>query len=580
MSTRRGRLSTLIAVGPALAVLILATPTFAQDGGEKEGKKEPEKTEEKSQPSIKIEVKGQLYSETTDFGAGQDRQGSRTDIHFQRLRLTLTGMLTEKIGFKFQTCGNCGTTKQGALGYAVTAQDVDWNDRDIRIIDGYAIFNLNSAANLKIGLTKIPLTRANLDDCFAPLSLDRSMFVYTPYGSSPAKFSRDLGAVVWGGFNDDKLRYFGALMQGREGLTKTNHPFSGAVVTSSIEPRSAFEWVGRVHYAFLDPEAGSGYMGSYLGELKVFTVGGGLAYEPDAVYKNVTAAGVVQNTDTVNYSAYAADFMFEYPTKAGTPTITGQYLKTDFEDAYKTNFNPGDRLANIAGLNGQKKGGYVKGAYILPVKLHGEGLLQPYFVSESWQFAHLLGIDGQKVTQYGGGLNYYIKGQNVRVTGEFLKTSFDKTDRSHRWPRGPGDRCANRQVEGIQHVSADAPDRDLTINGRVQTDEQIIPQKRRRVAVIKRLSLALVMLVFVAVAAFAAPATGKVAAINGKNVQITLSGEKEDWVKKNAPVKIKGGTGKITEVAGDKVTINTSKASELKVGDEVTFDKARVGGGC
>lgn len=97
---------------------------------------------------------------------------------------------------------------------------------------------------------------------------------------------------------------------------------------------------------------------------------------------------------------------------------------------------------------------------------------------------------------------------------------------------------------------------------------------------IKRLSLALVMLVFVAVAAFAAPATGKVAAINGKNVQITLSGEKEDWVKKNAPVKIKGGTGKITEVAGDKVTINTSKASELKVGDEVTFDKARVGGGC
>jgi hypothetical protein len=252
------------------------------------------------------------------------------------------------------------------------------------------------------------------------------MFVYSAYGSSPAKFSRDLGAVAWGGFNSDKLRYFGAVLQGREGLTKTTHPFSGAVVTSSIEPVSAFEYVGRAHYAFLDAEAGSGYMGSYLGELKVFTIGGGVAYEPDVVYKNVSNTGAVQNDETVNYSAYSADFMFEYPTKAGTPTITGQYLKTDFEDAYKTNFNAGDRLANITGLNGQKKGGFVKAAYILPMKLHGEGLLQPYFLSESWEFAHLLGIDSQKVGQYGGGVNYYIKGQNIRVTGEFLKTTFEK----------------------------------------------------------------------------------------------------------------------------------------------------------
>ena len=84
-------------------------------------------------------------------------------------------------------------------------------------------------------MTKIPLTRANLDDCFGPLSLDRSMFVYSAYGSSPAKFSRDLGAVAWGGFASDRLRYYAALFQGREGLTKTNPPFSGAVVTSSID---------------------------------------------------------------------------------------------------------------------------------------------------------------------------------------------------------------------------------------------------------------------------------------------------------------------------------------------------------
>lgn len=417
MITTRGRLGTVIGTAAALTVFALATPALAQDEGQK--------WVETAGKSLKLEVKGQVYSETTNFGVGQDRQGTRTDFHFQRLRLTLTGMLTDKIGFKFQTCGACGTSKQGSLGYAVTAQDTDANDRDIRIIDAYAIFALSDAVNLKVGLTKIPLTRANLDDCFGPLSLDRSMFVYTAYGSSPAKFSRDVGAVAWGGFHGDKLKYFAGVFQGREGLTKTNNPFSGAVVTSSIQPRGTFEYVGRVHYSFLDAEPGSGYMGSYLGEMKVFTVGAGAAFQPDAVYKNVSNTGVLANTDTVNYKAYAADFLFEYPTRQGTVTANGQYLNVNFDDAYKTNQNPGDVLANIGGINGQKKGGFFKAAYIPPVKIHGDGLLQTYGIWEHWQFATLLGVPGQTIKQYGGGVNYYIKGQNARITGEFLRTTFD-----------------------------------------------------------------------------------------------------------------------------------------------------------
>ena len=386
-----------------------------------------EPAKEDSKPTFDFEVKGQLYSETTDFGTGVDRQGSRTDIHFQRLRLSITAMLDETYGFKFQTCGNCGTSKQGSLGYAVTAQDTDWNDRDVRIIDGYAIADYADALKFKVGLTKIPITRANLDDCFAPLSQDRSMFVYTPYGTSPAKFSRDLGGVLWGNFKDDRIRYYLGVFQGREGIVKAVHPFSGATVTSSIEPSNSFEYVGRVHYAFLDPEPGSGYQGSYLGDLKVFTLGLGAAYEADAVYKNVTAAGVVQNNETVDYTGFAADMLFEYPVeKVGTFTANAQYLKVDFDDAYKTNFNPGDRLTNITGLNGQKDGWFAKVAYIPPVKIGRRGIIQPYLVAESWNFAHLLGINNQTIDQSGGGLNYYIKGQNVRLTFEYLKTKFAK----------------------------------------------------------------------------------------------------------------------------------------------------------
>lgn len=403
--TRRHRAAS----GAAIAVvgLLWASAASAQEG-----------------PSIDFEIKGQIFVEATDFGSGQDRQGMRTDIHFQRLRLVATGKFNDVWGFKFQTCGNCGSSKQGALGYGLTAQDVDWNDRDIRIIDGYATADFSEQLRLKVGLTKLPLTRANLDDCFAPLSQDRSFFVYSAYGTSPAKFSRDFGAVLWGGFNEDKLRYFVGAFQGREGITRTLHPLTGATVTSSIEPSSSLEYVGRVHYAFLEAEPGAGYNGTYFGEMKVFTVGLGFAQESDAVYKNVMPNGTLVNEETVDYSAFAADVLFEYPTKAGTVTATAQYLKTDFEDAYKTNFNPGDRLVNITGLNGQKDGYYVKGAYLLPVSIGENGLLQPYFLYEDWKFAHLLGINEQTVKQAGGGINYYIHRQNVRLTAEYLDTEF------------------------------------------------------------------------------------------------------------------------------------------------------------
>jgi len=388
MITVRTRPRLVSGVALAILVLLCAAPAWAQTS------------------TINFEIKGQIFVENTDFGTGQDRQGSRTDIHFQRLRLVASGQVNDVWGFKFQTCGNCGTSKNGALGYAVTAQDTDWNDRDIRIIDGYATADFNEKFRLKIGLTKLPLTRANLDDCFAPLSQDRSFFVYSAYGTSPAKFSRDFGAVAWGGFNDDKLRYYIGAFQGREGLTKTTHPFSGATVTSSIEPSSSLEYVGRVHYALLDAEPGAGYSGSYLGDLKVLTVGVGFAHESNAVYKNVLSTGALVNEDTVNYDAVAAD------------------LKTDFDDAYLTNFNAGDRLVNITGLNGQKNGYYFKGAYLLPGKLGKDGMLQPYFLYEDWKFAHLLGINEQTIKQSGVGINYYIHRQNVRLTGEYLDTKF------------------------------------------------------------------------------------------------------------------------------------------------------------
>lgn len=377
--------------------------------------------------SLRLQLRGQAIAEHSDFGTGDDRLGDRTDLRFQRFRITFTGMFDSTYGFVMNAHAAPGGTKSGIIGHTISSSDTDFNDSGLRLLDAYFIANLNKYANLKVGLTKIPMTRGNLDGCFDPLGIDRSMWAFTGYGTAPIKASRDIGVNVWGKLAGGRSVYQFGAFQGREGFARTTHPFSGATVTSSQTPSNSLLYVGRIHYSFLDPEAdGSGYQGSYLGDQKVLTFGFGMGHESKAIYKNVTAAGVVQDQQTVDYNALTADMLFEYPTSAGTMTLTSAYIKVDFDDVYKTNLNPGDLLTNYGGVNGQKDGYYVRGAYLLPQTFGKEGKLQPYGYYEKFDVAALAGVKEQTVTQKAVGVNWYIRGQNVRLTAEYLKNEFAK----------------------------------------------------------------------------------------------------------------------------------------------------------
>lgn len=377
--------------------------------------------------TLRIQMTGQLLAEHTDYGGGKDALDDRTDLRFARFRITFTGMFDDTYGFHLNTQSFVGTTKAGITGYTVAAQQTDNNDGNIRLHDAYFIANYNDFVNLKIGLTKIPMTRGNLDGCFDPLGIDRSLFAFTGYGSVPMKASRDIGVNLWGKLGGGRAVYQLAAFQGREGFARGTHPFSGATVVSSPTPSNSLLYVGRVHYSFLDVESeSSGYEGSYLGDLKVFTIGAGFGYEPDAIYKNVTSAGVVQNDETVDYQSFTADMLFEYPTASGTYTLTTAYIKQDFDDVHKTNLNGGDRITTYGGINGQKEGWYARAAYLLPIKIGKEGRLQPYGYYEKFDLAALTGVNEQTVTQKAAGLNWYIRGQNVRFTAEYLRNEFAK----------------------------------------------------------------------------------------------------------------------------------------------------------
>ena len=105
---------------------------------------------------------------------------------------------------------------------------------------------------------------------------------------------------------------------------------------------------------------------------------------------------------------------------------------------------------------------------------------------------------------------------------------------------------------------------------------------------LKRMTITFFVALALVVAAtvFAAPATnGKILAIDGTSVKIAIDGDKPSWIREGAPVKFKEGVGKILEVSAEGVTpvvitVKTKKASEMKAGEAISFEKGKSMAGC
>jgi biopolymer transport protein ExbD len=79
--------------------------------------------------------------------------------------------------------------------------------------------------------------------------------------------------------------------------------------------------------------------------------------------------------------------------------------------------------------------------------------------------------------------------------------------------------------------------------------------------------------------------TGKVLSVEENTLKIEIQGDKPEWVKKNAPVKFENAVGKVLEVSAEGVTpvvitIRSKKASSMKAGEAVSFEKGRSMAGC
>jgi hypothetical protein len=345
--------------------------------------------------SLRINYEVQLHGPWRNTGSGPDGTAGTTDFYFRRNRLTLIGRMTGDIGFvvSFQHEGD----------RRIRDITVSEPRREFDVLDAFVTADVAGALRLRAGLTKDPLVREHNEGCFFPLSADRSPFVYTPL----PRLSRDAGVVVWGNALGERVQYRLAAMKGNDDGT---------------EPRSSLRYTARGHLTLLEPEASLVYRGTYLGERRVLTVGGGYQVEPDAVYGNVGAQTLARA-----YRAWSVDGFFEYPVAVGTFTISSAYLRTDFDGAHEG----GDPDPRSVGLTGEKRGWYAKAGYLLPGKLW-KGRLQAYGRHERWRFAELSEIANQQIRWSAAGLNYYLRGQDLRLTLEYARNDFATEDASSR----------------------------------------------------------------------------------------------------------------------------------------------------
>ncbi|ACM19697.1 outer membrane channel, putative [Geotalea daltonii FRC-32] len=373
--TKAGKISTV-----AAGLLLVAGTAFAGPrmtfGPNEEG-------------ALQIDYKGQFQMTVRDTGSGENNDDTTTNFNFRRNRLALMGkygdMLSLYVQTEFTEDQNITT-----LGVANANQGTEF-----QLLDAVMRFKLHDSFRLNAGKFKYNLSRENLEACEMPLTLDRSLFIRTAYTTT-----RDTGVAVWGNLFDDIFQYRIDAMEGRK------------AVSGETSPSSNFRYSFRGHVSLLDPENDYGYKGTYLGKKKVLTVGGAYQFEPEIAYGDTVA-----RTDKKDYQAWTVDGFFEYPLEGlGTVTASAAYEDVDLDDAYK-GASPD---AGVIGINGQKNGWYAKAGYMLP-----NLPLQFFGRYEKWRFASLNNIFDQKVDWYGGGANYYFRGQNLKLTMELSRTDFN-----------------------------------------------------------------------------------------------------------------------------------------------------------
>jgi hypothetical protein len=319
---------------------------------------------------------GVLLQGWADWTQDADTEGYSQNVFLRRIRFILLANVAPGVSVFYQTddvrLGNAGTNGSKNFNTGLITQDafIEWK------LAGEALM-------LDGGLFYTPQSRGVLNSSSSNLSFDTPTFAQQQVAFVAGNAGRDYGFGLKGYLVGDHLEYRAGVFSGQRQGTSTQPPPLGPAAGS----RNSFRAAGRVQYDFFDVEKGYVYAGTNRGTRKILALG---------------AWGDTQG----DFQAYGADIFVDIPV-FGKDGITGE--------ADVLSYDGGTQFQQVVGgivttLFPKQRAFFADLGYYCDLLK-----LQPFVRYERLAFDVDAFKRGDQI-RYGGGLNWYISGQNLKLS--------------------------------------------------------------------------------------------------------------------------------------------------------------------
>ncbi|SIT72846.1 short chain amide porin [Ectothiorhodosinus mongolicus] len=315
-------------------------------------------------PNQSFTIGGGLMATYLSVENGADNGSRSSEFSVDLMRLYTTAQIAEGIFFDFNL------------------EHVD-AEKDTRLLDAVARFEFNDWANVRVGRTVLPMTRAGMSGPFFVGAIGLNQYPLTEQWTGRQSF-RDDGAVLWGqgALGEAHFKYHLGVFNG--GSTPSDSPLMASRLTLN----------------FWDAEPGYFHANTYYGAANILAIGVALQRQSDVIKKTDDSRG--------NYQAYGVDFLMERVLDDGAVfTIDAAYNDYDLDGG--TFDSSGNRSASAAA--GSNSAYYIQGSYMFPAS-NALGRLRPYL-----RYENVNPDAGSDTEKWSLGLEYVINGHNAKVSG-------------------------------------------------------------------------------------------------------------------------------------------------------------------
>ncbi len=367
---------------------------------------------------VKLTLVSQIWLRNQEYNPGTTIFGypksSGTDIGIRRFRMQFFGQLTDRV-FIYSQLGenNFNNISDRKLGFFV-------HDA----MGEYAV--IKKSLSLGGGLSAWSgLARFASPSVGSIMGVDAPLFEQSTNDVTD-QFLRKLSVYAKGKIGKFDYRLVMAQPMAFQKGTGYSATLSSTSNFSSLPPK--MQWNGYFMYQFLDQESNqTPYMtGTYLGKKKVFNIGAGFVYQPDAMWhQGLTPSDTVQT----NMVQLAADVYYDAPVGANGEAVSlyGSATHFDFGPDYTRNLgvmNPANGTNNKNILNGGGNGFpaygtgnvlYVQAGYKLKDNLIGKTTLMPYAALQHANYEKL----NSPMNFVDLGIGWLLSGHTSKLTASY-----------------------------------------------------------------------------------------------------------------------------------------------------------------